>query len=146
MRRPGLLFASVAGVGCLLWPGGVLSATTPPPPLPAPAAAPAPAVPPPTTTPLLPVTVPAGPATDPATATPTSAAAPPAALPLPTPPRAGSSIGGLERDTESTFTLRRAAPIVAIAIVCLAVAGHLFGRLRSAAPRPIPSTALARRD
>jgi len=78
--------------------------------------------------------------------TTTSTVAGSTTVPLPTIPRAGSSIGGLRRDSGSPLTLARIAPLVVVAIAGLAAAGHVFGRVRSVAPRRVASTALARRD
>ena len=68
------------------------------------------------------------------------------ATPVPTIPRAGSAIGGLDKRPPTPWSIRRIATTVGLTVAGLAVLGHLYGRLRSIGPRRPKSTALARTD
>ncbi len=59
-------------------------------------------------------------------------------------PRAGSAPGGLERDRDDDWDVRRLATTAALGLLALSVAGHIYGRLQSITPSV--GRTIARRD
>jgi hypothetical protein len=115
------------GARWLIGPLAVLGALAA---VPASAEATPPPTPPPATTTS--TTVPGAPTT-----TVAGAPAPPptAVVPVATPPRAGSAIGGLDRRDDETWSVRRLATATLLGIAALAIIGHVYGRIQSIEPR-----------